>query len=329
MGYNRVVTHNDFDGVVCAALCSHVFGMEFFFYTGPRDIHNNRHPVTVQDIVADLPYPLECGMWFDHHPGNLEDVKLRGLDPKDIPGRFHPDPSCARTVYDYFSEEWDLADYLADTVYETDIIDSFDYSSIEDWRSPTAGKNVDASIKAPFKDGRHRNRYLKQVSLWVRDNPLDKIQHFPYVVSQRKQFEELEEHSVTIIRQCSRFLEEDTNEELIILDLTEYRQRPNIARHMAFLEYPEAKAVIVVGNPIVDGKKSTNISFSMSLSVLMNNQEHSKNIGDIMRSLNIGDGHAGAAAGAAECNSKDEMLKARESTLAEIYTIWQNQVVEG
>ena len=325
MGFERVVTHFDFDGVVCAALCSHIYGMENIFFTGPRDIANRRFPINERDIVTDLPYPSECGMWFDHHPGNLDDLAYRGIEVEDIPGRFRPDPSCARTVYDFFSEEWDLADYLADTVSETDIIDSFDYADIEDWRRPTPGKNVDAAIKAPHGDLRARNRFLKQLVLWIRDYPLEQIQNFREIVRLRALFEEKEQESLEIIRASNRFLEEDTNHELVIIDLTEYRVRPNIARHMAYLEFPDAKSAILVSNPVVDRRKTTNLGFSMSLAVNMNYEGHGKDVGEIMRKLNMGDGHAGAGAGVLNCATKEEMLRTREETLKEIFEIWQGQ----
>lgn len=325
MGFRRVVTHNDFDGVVCAALCSHVYGMEFIFFTGPRDIAANRFPIDGQDIVTDLPYPLNCGMWFDHHPGNLQDVILRGLDPATIPGRFHPDPSCARTVYDHFSQEWELEDYLLDTVDEADIIDSFNYASLEEWREPTPGKNVDASIKAPFPDLRTKNQYLKRLVLWIRDNSLEKIQNFAEVRQLRAQFEEQEKESLKIIGESATFLPGDEEREIVVIDLTGYRTRPNIVRHMAYLAYPEAKAAVVIANPVFDGVKTTNLSLTMSLSVLMNAGGHGKDVGEIMRSLNIGDGHHGAGAGSLDCAGKDEMQRERDRLLREIQSIWRAQ----
>ena len=325
MSFQRIVTHNDFDGVVCAAICSHIYGMENIFFTGPREIANARFPIDRQDIVCDLPHPLECGMWFDHHPGNLEDVKLRGIDPEEIPGRFSPDPSCARTVYEYFSAEWNMASYLEATVAEADVIDSFAYESIEDWRRPTPGKNVDKSTKASFGNNRVRVRYLKRVALWIRDYPLTDIERFPEVNDKRLQFEEQEEKSLEIIRESVIFTPEDEKKQIPIIDLTPYRVRPHVVRHMAYLEYPEALAAIVIGNPTIDGRKSTNLSLSMSLSILLGNLEHSKDVGEIMRELNIGDGHAGAGAGTLECRGKDEMLKTKDKLLSDIIRLFLDQ----
>jgi len=57
----------------------------------------------------------------------------------------------------------------------------------------------------------------------------------------------------------------------------------------------------------------------------MNKIEHNKDIGDIMRSLNLGSGHAGAAAGVINCDSKEEMLKKKNQLLNEIWDRFTSQ----
>jgi hypothetical protein len=73
------------------------------------------------------------------------------------------------------------------------------------------------------------------------------------------------------------------------------------------------------------GVKSNNLGFSMSLSINGNRQDKTKNIGEIMRTLNIGDGHPGAAAGTVRCNSKQEMLKKKKEILDQIFKLWSSQ----
>jgi hypothetical protein len=63
----------------------------------------------------------------------------------------------------------------------------------------------------------------------------------------------------------------------------------------------------------------------MSLSINGNRQDKTKNIGEIMRTLNIGDGHPGAAAGTVRCNSKQEMLKKKKEILDQIFKLWSSQ----
>jgi hypothetical protein len=63
----------------------------------------------------------------------------------------------------------------------------------------------------------------------------------------------------------------------------------------------------------------------MSLSIHGNKPHHAKNIGEIMRTLNIGDGHPGAAAGTVRCRSKLEMLKKKKEILNQIFRLWSIQ----
>jgi hypothetical protein len=63
----------------------------------------------------------------------------------------------------------------------------------------------------------------------------------------------------------------------------------------------------------------------MSLSIKGNRKERTKNIGEIMRTLNIGDGHPGAAAGTVRCKSKQEMVKRKKGLLEQIYRLWSSQ----
>jgi len=73
--------------------------------------------------------------------------------------------------------------------------------------------------------------------------------------------------------------------------------------------------------------KSNHLGFSMSLSINGNRKDQNKNIGEIMRTLNIGDGHPGAAAGTLRCRSKQEMLKKKKELLEQIFRLWSSQLL--
>jgi hypothetical protein len=128
-----------------------------------------------------------------------------------------------------------------------------------------------------------------------------------------------------ILEESSFFLEQDQKKELIVVDLTSYQRRPHLIKNLAFLIYPEALGVLEIYNLLDRGVKSNNLGLSMSLSVHGNRQPVAKNIGEIMRSLNIGDGHPGAAAGTVRCSSKQEMLKKKKEILAQIFQLWATQ----
>jgi len=323
--YEKIVTHNDFDGVVSAAIVSRALGVDRFVFAGPRTIAESRITITKNDVVCDLPYPLECGLWFDHHEGNLEELKYRGIDPASVPGRFAPLDSCARVVYEYFEPQVDLPEFFAATVDEADVLDSFKFSSVEDWRRETPGKVVDGAIKAQDGKPRERDAFLRELVRLLRDYPLAEVAAREDIREAYERYRQREEEMLRVIEREACFLPEDKAKELIVLDLTGHKFPPRLVKKLAFLLYPEAKAVLEIKNIFRNGVKSTDLSISMSLGISLSNVEHSKDVGEIMRELNIGDGHRGAGAGTVFCSSKAEMLKEKDRLLREIYEIWSKQ----
>src|SRR5512139_2914082 len=170
--YEKIVTHNDFDGIVSAAICARVLKVDRVLFAGPLTITKSQITVTEKDVVCDLPYPVTCGLWFDHHEGNLQELALRKIDPKSIPGRFDLKPSCSRVVYEYFSEAEPPPSYFLEAVEEADAIDSFSYSSIEDWRRKTPGRVIDLTLKVHFQSTEDQASYMRNLVQQIRDRSI-------------------------------------------------------------------------------------------------------------------------------------------------------------
>jgi hypothetical protein len=130
---------------------------------------------------------------------------------------------------------------------------------------------------------------------------------------------------IKVIQDSSSFLEQDHQKEVVVIDITPYQRRPHLIKNLAFLIYPESMAVLETYNLLDRGVKSNHLGVSMSLSIKANQQVRRTNIGEIMRALNIGDGHPGAAAGTIRCKSKQEMLKMKKEVLTQIFKIWSSQ----
>jgi hypothetical protein len=324
MSYERIITHGDFDGLVSAAICSHVFGIERFVFTGPNSIARAEISINSRDIVCDLPYPLECGLWFDHHPGNREALRLRGIDPGTVAGRFAEEFSCARVVYDHFRQEAELPSFFIETVSEADAIDSFNYRSVEEWRRETPGKLTDMTLKVYFASPRDQTKYYNHVTLLLHEHPLAEVLTDPDVAKNLERYREEERRMIGFIEKSVSFLEEDAGKELIVLDFTHHNRRPRVLKNLAYLVHPQALGVLTLNPLFRGGRKTTDFSVSMSLSMNMTGREHGKDIGEIMRSLDIGDGHVGAAAGIVHCSSKDEMLRTKGRVVAQIWERWRS-----
>jgi oligoribonuclease NrnB/cAMP/cGMP phosphodiesterase (DHH superfamily) len=320
--YEKIITHNDFDGIVSASLCAWALQIERFMFVGPLTITKSQITITEKDVVCDLPYPLQCGLWFDHHEGNIQELEYRKIDPRSLPGRFDLRPSCSRVVYDYFSEQIEFPPYLLQAVEEADVIDSFSYSSVEDWRRETPGKMIDLTLKTRFPSAEDQASYMRRLVQEVRGRSIEEVSRLPFVEKQLRQYREEEGQMLRVVRDSSCFLEQDEKKELVVIDLTQYRRRPHLIKNLAFLIYPHALGVLEVYNLTDQGVKSNNLGVSMSLSINGNRQTHAKNIGEIMRALNVGDGHPGAAAGTVQCRSKQEMLKKKKELLIQIFKLW-------
>ena len=321
---DRIVTHNDFDGIVSAALVSAALDVERVIFTGPNSIARAEISTGPRDIVCDLPYPLDCGMWFDHHPGNLDALKLRGIDPTGIPGRFAEKPSCARVVLEYFSErEYEFPAHIAETVDEADMIDSFDYRSVAEWREETPGKLIDMGIKSDFRDFRDQTRFLQRLAEMVGEMPLQDIAADEEVSARIENYRAGEEKMIRLIEDSVSFLEEDTGRELVVMDFTHHKRRPRVIRNLAYMLYPEALGAMTINSLFRRGTKTNDLSITISLSMNMTGRDHGKDMGEIMRSLDIGDGHTGAAAGTIHCGSKDQMLREKKRALEEIWAMWK------
>jgi len=319
----RIVTHNDFDGIVSGALVSYFLNIDTFYFTGPRSVNNARFPISSSDVVCDLPYPLECGMWFDHHPGNFEELNLRGIDPEKIEGAFAPLKSCARVVLNYFEKMSDkIPSHFKDTVDYADIIDAFDYKSIDEWRKETPAKIIDGALKSGNFAARGSD-FMKNVVLSVRDHGLDFTSEMPDVVEKWEKYCSREENMMKMISNDSYFLSEDSGHELLIVDLTKHNRKPEIFKNLAYVLYPEIKGVLEIKNIFSRGVKTNNLSVSISLN--LNKDSANYDTGLIMRTLNIGDGHKGAAAGVVNCSSKQEMSAEKKNILQNIFKLWREQ----
>jgi hypothetical protein len=328
--FARIVTHDDFDGVVSAALCSLANRIDDFRFSGPVAILDPGLEVGADTIVCDLPHHPAAGLWFDHHIGNLEDYRLKGGDPEAVRDTFGEERSCARVIYRYYLERGiAFPEFMGTTVEEADTVDSFDYEDLKDWQRETPGKLLSDSLRITFPSRGERNRYMRHLIRRIREAPLEEVLSDPEVRENSRLYREMEEKSRSLIERMATFLPEDADQEVILLDTTGLKHAPYIIKSLAFLSYPQAVAVLEVKCQFHQKRKTNNLGFSMSLSPCVELTASGKDVGEIMRSLNMGDGHRGAGAGRIQCKSKAEMMKQKEQILKKILGMWRNQRVKS
>jgi hypothetical protein len=97
----RLITRSDFDGLACAVLLKEVESIDAVEFVHPKDVQAGTVRVGPNDILTNLPYHPDCGMWFDHHASEAQRGPLEKIRFK---GRFAVAPSAARVVYDHYVE---------------------------------------------------------------------------------------------------------------------------------------------------------------------------------------------------------------------------------
>lgn len=322
--FRRIVTHNDFDGLFSAALCAAIHDVDDIAFTGPNQVSRRGFSVTAEDIVCDLPYPGECGLWFDHHEGNIKELNMRGVDAAGIRGRFALEKSCARVIYNFYRDEYAFPPFYEETVRAVDEIDSFDFPSIAEWRRERPAKTVNESLKAPFRDTADQENYFRGVIGRLAEKPLAALAEDHDVLGRYAQYLEVESRMIETIQKTVRFHPLDAAREFAVIDLTGFSKKIQMERNLSQILFPQIKAVFLVQSLFDLGVKTNNFMISGSLTIKNGSSE--KDIGEIMRSLNIGDGHRGAGSGQVHCGSKAEMEKSRETYLDRIYELWAAQV---
>jgi hypothetical protein len=322
---HSIVTHNDFDGLGSAALLSWAYDIEDIRFAGPITIANAEISVSASDIVSDLPYPVECGMWFDHHAGNLVEVKLRNIDPATIPGRFAEAPSCVRVIFDYLREQFDLPGDFTELTAVSDIIDSFAYPDMEAWRADTPANRIDRALKSSSANRHDHDKFLRDVVFLMRDLPLADIAEEPLIVERAGRYAQEEERMFEILRTNGKPFPADSDSELFIVDTTSFINPARLDKKLIGFVKPQARGYVEIKPVFRNGRKSNDVAVSLSLALSMQQAAHHKDMGEIVRVLNIGDGHAGAAAGVVRCASAFENQKAREELPQKILDLWIKQ----
>jgi hypothetical protein len=128
----RLVTRPDLDGLTCGVLLAHCESVDSVELVEPQDVTDRRVPIGANDILANLPYHPDCGLWFDNHL--LTDA--RSTPPTGFHGRYGQAPSAARLVYEHYAPHHPELARHERLLRETDRLDSAQLT-LQDVLAPT------------------------------------------------------------------------------------------------------------------------------------------------------------------------------------------------
>lgn len=171
----RLVTRGDLDGLTCAVIiCLHE-KIDNILLIHPQDITDDRVEILDGDIIANLPYHPDCGMWFDHHLHTATPTAR----PVAFKGKFGKAPSAARLVYEYYGGSEKMP-RLSTLVRETDRLDSANLTP-QDVLEPQGYIKLGFTIDGRTGIGAFEEYFHALVGLLMRKTPIDEVLAHPEV----------------------------------------------------------------------------------------------------------------------------------------------------
>ena len=271
----RLITRGNLDGLLSSVLLSAVEDIESIELIHPQAITDKRIDITDNDIIANLPFHTDCGMWFDHHQMSDNDKK----PPENFRGLHKIAPSVAGVIYEYYASD-DLKKYES-YIEDTDRFDSAQLS-MEDVTDPQGlillGFTIDSrSGLGHFKD------YFKMLVKMLQTMPLDAVLSDPDVVERAKRLRDNNADFLKILKNNSRV---DGN--VVITDFRPLDKAPVGNRFLVYALFPETN----VSLRLQWGPDKKFIAATLGHSIF--NRASKANCGDICSAYG-GGGHAGAA----------------------------------
>lgn len=277
----RLVTRSDFDGLVCGVLLKEVEKIDDVVFAHPKDMQDGTVAITENDIITNLPYHPNCGMWFDHHASEGERIDL----DMSFRGMFTVAPSAARVVYNYYNSpklkkyealmvEVDKSD--AATLSMEDVVNPKGWILLSYVMDPRTGLGKNHNFKIS-----NRDLMMKMIDL-IRTKTVDEILELPDVKERVDIYFKDEREFEAIMRKTSK---QDGN--VIVTDLRNESELPTGNRFKIYAMYPEANIQLRIHY----GKDKNTVVCALGHSIF--NRTSNTHVGTLMAKYG-GGGHKGA-----------------------------------
>lgn len=270
----RLITRGDSDGLVCAVLLSTVEKINKILFVHPKDMQDGKVDVGPADIIANLPFNPNCGIWFDHHISEEERVSVKA----EFKGSYGLAPSAARLIYNYYNHP-KLKRFEA-LVAETDKMDSAQLR-IEDVIAPKGYMLLFFTIDPRTGLGRFQEYFLKLVE-YLKIFTIEEILEKPEVKERVEKMLAEQEAFQDLLLKYTRL-----EENVIFTDLRGLEEVPAGNRFLIYTLFPEGNVSVRVFH----GKDRKNVVVAVAHSIF--NRTSRTNIGHLLGEYG-GGGHRGA-----------------------------------
>ncbi len=234
----RLVTRGDLDGLTSAVIITMKEPVDEILLIHPQDVTDKKVQIRSDDILSNLPYHPNAGLWFDHHL--LTDSNEK--PPENYRGRYRVAPSAARLVYEYYLEKHpkdpDLVK-LAPLVDATDRVDSAQLTP-EDVADPQDYILLGFTIDNRSGLGAFESYFLKLVD-WLKTMPIGEVMKQPEV---KERVDRLRAEQADFKRLLTRNSFQLNN--VVITDLREIDRLPAGNRFLIYTLFPDSNVSLRV-----------------------------------------------------------------------------------
>jgi len=258
----RLVTRSDFDGLACAVLLVEAGVVDSYQFVHPKDVQDGKVTVTSNDVLANIPHVLGCGLWFDHHSSEEERLKLK--DEFKYEGESRHAPSCARVIYDYYGGAAKFSELgRTGLMAAVDKSDSADFTR-EEILEPAGWVLLSFVMDARTGLGRYRDyrvsnyKLMEDMIQYCRTKTAEQILEIDDVKERVKRYFEQERAYETMIRDNARV---DGN--VLVINLLGVPEIVSGNRFKEYVLFPE----INVSVRVLWGKAKQNVVFTVGHSI--------------------------------------------------------------
>lgn len=275
----RLVTRGDLDGLTSAVIITLKEPVDEIVLVHPQDITDKKVPIRGDDILSNVPYHPNAGLWFDHHL--LTDSNEK--PPANFKGRHRIAPSAARLVYDYYLEKNPNDPKLLRLrrlVDETDRLDAAQLTP-DDVNQPRDYILLGYTIDSRTGLGAFES-YFKQLVDWLKTMPIEEVLEQP-VVKERVERLLREQDDFKHLLQRNSFQLNN----VVVTDLREIERLPAGNRFLIYTLFPESNVSLRVHW----GPQRSSVIAAVGHSIF--NRTCRTSVGDLMSKFG-GGGHQGA-----------------------------------
>lgn len=275
----RLVTRGDLDGLTSAVLITMKERIDEIALVHPQDITDKKFQIRSDDILANVPYHPNCGMWFDHHL--LTDSNEK--PPPGFEGSHRIAPSAARVVYEYYLQKYPNDPgllRLAKLVDETDRLDAAQLTR-EDVDNPRDYILLGYTIDSRTGLGRFEEYFMKLVE-WLKTMTIEDVLEQPEVKARVERIRADHNEFTRLLKRNSFQLNN-----VVVTDLREVDRLPAGNRFLIYSLFPDTNVSLRVHW----GPSHNSVIAAVGHSIF--NRTCKTSVGDLMSKYG-GGGHRGA-----------------------------------